>query len=178
MRCIPAPLLEKALKRNLKGLFRKRENVGESASAVYRISDYIDKRVGIVESLVIRMAPDVPKELLSENPLFVLTDDYLELPVDKHAFKAFKDNIPNVPCLKPVDNMRARETRKLFTYNLAHAVLSYIGATRGYKSLTEALSDGEVRFFAEKALEEVSFGLSGEFGFLRKRDERVGQDRF
>ncbi len=130
--------------------------------------DFVERNVGIVESLVIRMAPTPPEELLRENPLYVVTDDYPELPVDGGAFK---NGFPPVKGLNAVSNMRAEETRKLYTYNLAHAVLAYVGATRGYEMIAEAVDDPVVRDIAIGALKEVGKALVREFGFTSETME-------
>lgn len=127
--------------------------------------DYLAQKIGIVESLVIRMAPVPPSELLSDDPLFVLTDDYPELPVDRVAFRG---PFPTVSGLRPVENMRAEETRKLYTYNLAHAVLAYLGALRGYERVIECVGDPELRQTAAGALAEAGAALSREFSFTQE----------
>ncbi len=126
---------------------------------------FMQQNVGIVESLVIRMAPTPREELLKEDPLYVVTDDYPELPVDGGAFK---NGLPPVRGLRPVSDMRAEETRKLYTYNLAHAVLAYIGATRGYKMIAEVVDDPGICGVAVGALDEVGEALVEEFNFSRE----------
>ncbi len=126
---------------------------------------FIEKNVGIVESLVIRMAPTPSEELLKENPLYVVTDNYPELPVDGNAFK---NGIPPVAGLRVVSNMRAEETRKLYTYNLAHAVLAYVGSVYGYSLIADVADDAIVRGIAISALDEVGKALSDEFGFSER----------
>jgi mannitol-1-phosphate 5-dehydrogenase len=128
-------------------------------------ADYLRQKVGVVESLVIRMAPDPPPELLARDPLLVLTDDYPELPLDRAAFCG---PFPAVPGLRPVENMRAEETRKLYTYNLAHAVLAYLGAMRGYQWVIDCVRDPELHQTVAGALMEAGEALLREFGFERE----------
>ncbi len=124
--------------------------------------NYVQQKVGVVESLVIRMAPQPPPSLLARDPLLVLTDDYPELPLDRAAFRG---PFPTGSGLRPVENMRAEETRKLYTYNLAHAMLAYLGALREYQTVIQAIRDPELRWATAGALAEVSQALSREFGF-------------
>lgn len=123
---------------------------------------YLESHVGIVETLVIRIAAEPPAELHHREPLLVWTNGYPELPVDHHAFKG---DIPQVCGFRLVDDMRAEEMRKLYTYNMFQAALAYLGARRGYNLSVECMADPEVRADAEGALDEVSRALQAEYGF-------------
>jgi mannitol-1-phosphate 5-dehydrogenase len=124
--------------------------------------EYMESHVGIVETLVIRMAGQPPAELQQRDPLLVWTNGYPELPVD---CRAFKGDIPQVPGLRLVDDIRAEETRKLYTYNMFQAALAYLGARRGYDLVVKCMADPEVRAGAEGALDEASRALQAEYGF-------------
>ena len=123
---------------------------------------YAAEKIGVVESLVIRMVAEPPAELKAREPLLVWTNGYSELPVDRHGFKG---EIPQVPGLRLVDDMRAEEMRKIYTYNMCHAVLAYHGARWGHTLAVECLHDPVVRIEAEGALTEVSEALQREYGF-------------
>lgn len=123
---------------------------------------YAMQRIGLVESLVIRMVADPPAELQRQEPLLVWTNGFSEFPVDRQAFKG---PVPPVPGLRLVDDMRAEEKRKMYTYNMCHAVLAYQGARRGHTRPVDCLADPVVRAEAEGALAEVSQALQLEYGF-------------
>jgi len=127
------------------------------------LHEYASRRVGLVESLVMRMVADPPAELQQAEPLLVWTNGFGEFPVDRHAFKG---SPPALPGLRLVEDMRAEETRKLYTYNMCHAVLAYQGARRGHVRTVDCLADPQVRAEAEGALAEVSRALELEYGFL------------
>ena len=118
--------------------------------------------VGIVESLVIRTVVEPPAHESQREPLLVWTNGYGELPVDRTAFRGA---LPQVAGLRLIDNMPAQEVRKLYTYNMCHAVLAYLGALRGHELAIECLADPEIRPVAEGALAEVSRALQAEYGF-------------
>ncbi len=122
----------------------------------------LDESVGTVETLVIRMVPAPPAERAAADPLLVWSNDYSELPVERAAFKG---RIPAVPGLRLVDDMRAEEMRKMYTYNTAQAVLGYHGAMRGYTKLVDCLHDDRLRAEAEGALDESSRALQAAYGF-------------
>ena len=125
---------------------------------------YFDEKVGVVESLVIRIAPDAPQEEIEKDPLVVWTNGYSILPVEMAAFKG---KIPEVKSFRLVADMRAEEMRKIYTYNMCHAVLSYYGHLLGYDLLVECLADSWLRDEAEGALAEVSGALQKEYGFTQ-----------
>jgi mannitol-1-phosphate 5-dehydrogenase len=131
--------------------------------------EYMNSHVGIVETLVIRIVAEPPAQLRQREPLLVWTNGYPELPVDRHAFKG---EIPQVSGLRLVNDMRAEETRKLYTYNMFQAALAYLGAPRGYNLVAECIADPEVRAGAEGALREVSCALQAEYAFTA--DEMAG----
>ena len=108
------------------------------------------------------MVAEPPAELRQREPLLVWTNGYPQLMVDRHAFKG---EIPQVPGLRLVNDMRAEETRKLYTYNTFQAALAYLGAARGYKLAAECIADPEIRAEAEGALVEGSRALQAEYGF-------------
>ena len=118
--------------------------------------------VGIVESLVIRTVVEPPAHESQREPLLVWTNGYGELPVDRTAFRGA---LPQVAGLRLIDNMPAQEVRKLYTYNMCHAVLAYLGALRGHELAIDCLADPEIRPVAEGALAEVSWALQAEYGF-------------
>ncbi len=126
------------------------------------LRDYLEQQVGIVESLVIRMVAEPPVEELARDPLLVWTNGYAEFPVDRHGFKG---EIPPIPGLRLVDNMRAEETRKLYTYNTFHAALAYWGTLRGHELIVDCLADPRVRVEALGALDEASRALQAEYHF-------------
>ena len=119
-------------------------------------------RVGVVDSLVIRTVVEPPAEERQREPLLVWTNGYAELPVDRHAFRGTP---PAIPGIRLVDDMAAEEARKLYTYNMCHAVLAYLGARRGHVLSVACLADPVVRADAEGALDEISRALQAEYGF-------------
>jgi len=51
------------------------------------VQSYAQDKIGVVEILVIRIAPDPPAELHARVPLLVWTNGYPELPVDRQGFR-------------------------------------------------------------------------------------------
>ena len=124
----------------------------------------LEETCGIIECLVIRICPNPPEDVVSKYPLVVWTNGYNQLPVDKHGFKG---ELPDIPEMRFVGDMRAEEMRKIYTYNMCHAVLSYHGHIAGYKLLVECLADDRIRQEALGALEEVSQMLQTKYDFTK-----------
>jgi mannitol-1-phosphate 5-dehydrogenase len=118
--------------------------------------------VGIVETVVIRIATDLPPAERERDPLQVWTNGYPDLLVEQHAFQG---PIPPVPGLVPVEDIQAQEVRKLYTYNTFHAALAYLGALEGYERVAECLADTHIRTVAQGALSEAARAVQVEYGF-------------
>jgi mannitol-1-phosphate 5-dehydrogenase len=122
---------------------------------------YAAERIGVVGTLVMRGVVEPPPGVREEDPLLVWTDGFGEFPVDRHAFKG---DIPHIPDLRLVEDMTAEETRKLYTYNMFHAALAYLGARRGHVLIADCMADPRVRVDVEGALHEASLALGAKFG--------------
>jgi len=118
--------------------------------------------LGVLGTIIIRAIPDPPPELRAGNPLDLLASDYPELYVDRDAAAA---RLPEVPGLVPQGRFVERELRKLYTYNLTHALLGFWGLAEGYDIVADSFRDPWIRRQVERALGEATAGLSGEFGF-------------
>jgi mannitol-1-phosphate 5-dehydrogenase len=119
-------------------------------------------RLGVVESIVIRVIPDPPATLRASAPLDLLASDWPELYLDRDAVVGA---FPEVPGVVLQDRFAERERRKLYTYNMTHALLGFWGQAEGYEAVADCFRDPWIRRQAERALEEATFGLSGELGF-------------
>lgn len=150
----------------IRDLFLK--SAGDEGVKDQRLQE-INSRLGIVDTIVIRMAPQTPPELLEKNSLAVLTNDYPELFLNR---KAFMGHLPDVPGLTAVERFHAQEVRKLYTYNTVHALLGFLGLAEGYSTVMDCLKDPWVRTAAEEALNESSAGLMGEYGFTEEQTSR------
>ena len=123
---------------------------------------YLQNQVGFVETLIIRMAVEPSSEMKAKDPLIVVTNGYPEMPVDKTAFKGA---LPEVPGMIFAEDFAAEEIRKMYTYNMIHAVYAYLGKRRGYEYVIDCIRDTEIQQIAESCLDEVSLALQAEFGF-------------
>lgn len=127
-----------------------------------RGQEYFNEMVGLVETLIIRIAIEANERQKSIDPLVVITNGYPEIPLDKTAFKGV---LPDIKGLLYTDRINAEEIRKIYTYNMVHAVFAYAGARKKYRYVTECSSDPEILQLVKNTLSEVSEGLQIAFGF-------------
>lgn len=96
------------------------EEIGKQLPGGFPLVSYI----GFVETSIGKMVPIMREEDIEKDPLWVFAEEYNTLIVDK---KGFKNPIPSLKGLKPVQNIRAYVDRKLFIHNLGHAAAAYHG---------------------------------------------------
>ena len=115
----------------------------------------IDK-VGFAGMVVSRMVPTASKRFGITEKLFAVADSYHKLPYDGTAIKA--KPLP-IDGMKSASNFTAVFDRKLYTLNLTHAALGYLGYLKGYNYVHEPFSDKELNPIIEGAMEEISEAL-------------------
>jgi mannitol-1-phosphate 5-dehydrogenase len=125
-------------------------------------ADYVDKNVGLVESVVSRMVPVMTEEQRERDPLMVVVEEYKKLPVDRRGFVG---EIPEIVGFQPYDNFNAYVERKLFTHNLGHAVAAYLGYLKGYEYIYQAMGDSSVVEVVKAAMGETGQALIKRYGF-------------
>ena len=118
--------------------------------------EWAEKNIGFVGTSVARMVPAPDKRFEKEGPLFVVADSYHKLPYDKAASRAPE---PPIEGMKGVPNFKAEVERKLYTHNLGHAAMGYIGYLKGYTYVHEPFEDDFLLPIFEEALEETARAL-------------------
>ena len=124
--------------------------------------DYAKKNLGLVESVVSRMVPVVPRDISEKDPLYIAVEEYCTLPVDKEGFIG---EIPDIRGMVPYENITAYEERKIYTHNAGHSICAYLGYQKGYKFIWEALKDKEIYSVVTGALRETGEALIKKYGF-------------
>jgi mannitol-1-phosphate 5-dehydrogenase len=125
---------------------------------------YLYERVGLIDSLVMRMGVEPTLEMKQKDPLVVLTNGYPELTIARGDFKG---KPPEFKGIVLTDNIASEEIRKMYTYNMIHAVYSYFGKIKNYEYIIECTKDDEIQNMAVEALNEVSDALHKEYGFTK-----------
>ncbi len=119
-----------------------------------------DENIGFVGMIVARMVPQSSTTLKSIDPLYAVADSYHKLPYDGNAIKS--KPLP-IKGMYPVNNFLAEFERKLFTYNLGHAALGYLGYLKGYKYVHDCFKDSFIKKIFLGALKETSVALTKKY---------------
>lgn len=117
---------------------------------------WAEENIGFVGTSVARMVPAADKRFAREGPLFVVADSYHQLPYDELARRA---PIPPIDGMKGVTNFKAEVERKLYTHNLGHAAMGYLGYLKGYTYVDEPFNDDFLLGIFNGALEETTKAL-------------------
>ncbi|MCF7929003.1 MAG: hypothetical protein K9L68_08935 [Spirochaetales bacterium] len=116
-------------------------------------SEWAEKNIGFIGTSVARMVPAADKRFEKEGPLFVVADSYHKLPYDGPARRAKE---PPIDGIYPVSNFRAEVNRKLYTHNLGHAAMGYLGYLKGYSYVHEPFHDEYISGIFDGALKETA----------------------
>ncbi|GIV07267.1 MAG: mannitol-1-phosphate 5-dehydrogenase [Fimbriimonadales bacterium] len=93
--------------------------------------------LGLVRCIIGRQAvAEIPGD-----PPGVRVDRYSKLPVDADALVG---EPPPIVGLQPVRPFEIYMQRKLYLHNGLHALIAYLGAQRGYRTIQQALQDAEI----------------------------------
>ncbi len=121
-------------------------------------TDWVAENIGFSESIIFKTCLSAAE---SQSPLTIRAQNYFELPCDAEAIKG----AVHVYGLKPLHDFGNQLRRKIFTYNCINAVITYLGAQKGYSQLYEAGNDPEILEQARKAANETSLAQVAEFHF-------------
>ncbi len=125
---------------------------------------WLSEYIGFSESIVFRTCLEATP---NQSPLTIRAQNFFELPCDGDAIKEEL----HVYGLKPLKNFSNQLRRKIYTYNCINAVITYLGAKKGYTQLHEAGNDAEILQTARKAANETAQALVAEFGFDSREQE-------
>lgn len=123
---------------------------------------YLTEKTGLCQVLVIRAAIHPSAELLEKDPLAVTTTELGHLYIDAAAFKG---SLPEVKDVSFVENIKALMERKIYTANMLHCMLAFMGWQKGYTLIPECLADREIRHACFAAFDESEDALAAAYGF-------------
>ena len=126
-----------------------------SALLDVRTQSWAQSNIGFVGTSVARMVPP-PGRFAGDDPLLVVADAFHELPYDASAARAAPLQVRG---MRGVANFSAEVERKIFTHNLGHAALGYLGHLKGYVHVHEPFGDPELAAVFDGALDETTLAL-------------------
>lgn len=125
-------------------------------------TEYLETKVGLVETVISRMVPVATPEQQASDPLYIAAEEYAILPVDRDGFVR---SIPDIPGLRAVSPFEGHKKRKLFTHNCGHSLFAYYGYQSGYTYVWQAVQDSHVYDEVTAALDESGRALIARYGF-------------
>lgn len=124
--------------------------------------DRADLAAVFPDCMVDRIVPN-RSPMPGDHPLLVAVEEYCQWTVDGAALRGHP-RPPQVEGLDVVDDLDRTLTQKLFTVNMAHAIVAYWGHKRGHVHIHEAMGDETIRALVDGALREASRALVGGLG--------------
>ncbi len=117
---------------------------------------WTQRNIGFVGTCVARIVGGARTRSTQDDPLLVVADAQRDTPYDGRASRAGELGIDG---LHPVSNFKAEVKRKIFTHNIGHAALAYLGYLRGHTFIHETFADDFVKSVFEGALDETTEAL-------------------
>jgi len=117
----------------------------------------IENLISFPNCVVDRIVPNTLPDGAEDHPLAVAVEDYFQFVADSTMLKA---PLPNVQGFQTAVDLRAILEQKLFTLNMAHAIVGYYGYLRGHQFIHEAVDDNDIATLLSGALGEVGRLLS------------------
>lgn len=123
---------------------------------------YLHDQTGLCQVLVIRAGIRPSEELRAQDPLTATTTQVGHLYIDKEAFKGHPFDVQDVTF---VGNIQALMERKIYTANMTHTMLAFMGWQKGYTLMPQCLADREIRRNGFAAFAESEEALAAQYGF-------------
>lgn len=117
---------------------------------------------GVAESTIMRSCIEPTEEQRSEDPLAVQAQDFWTMELDEDALVT---PFPPIEGMQPTSNFSHALQRKLFTYNMLNATISYTGWLIGHSHLDQAANDPRLQPLIAGAIEETTAAQVAAFGF-------------
>lgn len=102
---------------------------------------------------------------IENGGLNIASENYPYLPCDADRLG---DYAPFIPAVRPVREFGNFLTRKLYTYNAASCVISYLGAVKGLTVYSDAANDPEILTLLNINYAQTNRAMCAEFGYDEK----------
>lgn len=125
-------------------------------------------RVSFPNCMIDRIVPNVSGT--RDSPLAVWVEEYSRLAVDA---KVLLTPFPALAGVEFVQNLDALLEQKLFTLNMAHAIVGYYGWLAGHQYVHEAATDSNIRLLLDGAFDEVGKLLCSRHPSITQLEQRL-----
>ena len=131
----------------------------------------IENLVSFPNCVVDRIIPNISPDKLI-HPLAVAVEEYVLFVIDK---KVLGNKILNLQGAEFTENIKGALEQKLFTLNMAHAIVGYYGYLAGFQYVHEALEDTRVQTLLNGAMAEISQLLELKHGISEAEQQNYVQ---
>lgn len=137
------------------------------------VRDQISEGISFPNCVIDRIVPNVER-VPGDDPLGVTVEEYFQLAIDQRMLNG---EPPPIQGLVISPNLTAVLEQKLFTLNMAHAVVAFWGYLRGCEYIHEAVMEVDIRELMSGALGEVSTVLVGRHDTITEEGQRSYAER-
>lgn len=130
---------------------------GVAAALPENVQSYLQNHVGFAEAVIMRSGIEPHEDQLAKDPLWVNVSNFWQMPVDGDNLVP---GLPEIQCVKPMNNFAGFLERKFYTYNAANGTVSFVGALLGITDLGEAAYDPRIEPILEGVYDETSRALA------------------
>jgi mannitol-1-phosphate 5-dehydrogenase len=127
-------------------------------------------KVGLVESSIEKIAPNVPEDARRDDILLTWAERYSTIHVNRERIRG---HLPDCPLIVPVAEFEAYYERKIFVANLSHTLTSVIGFLNGFRYIADALQVSAIRAFVEAAAHEACQAVAQQYPSLFAHQDRI-----
>lgn len=117
----------------------------------------VNNLISFPKCVVDRIVPNILPSGANQNPLSVAVEEYFQLVIDETALKTI---MPKIDGVEFSADLTAILEQKLFTLNMAHAIVGYYGYLKKYSFIHEAMADKNVYQLLLGALGEVESAIT------------------
>ncbi|QIE02240.1 mannitol-1-phosphate 5-dehydrogenase [Buchnera aphidicola] len=125
--------------------------------------NYLNQYIGFVDCSIDTI---IPSSNHNQSNLLVIAEEFKEWIVNANQFKGI---IPKILDMKLSHDLNPFIERKLLTLNTGHAIASYLGLIKQYKTIKEAIQNPKIRMIVKNAMEESGSVLIKRY-FFDKHD--------
>lgn len=129
----------------------------QSKDRVVDTIDNLDKYARFANCAVDRIVPDQH----GATGLDIQIEAFHEWVVETPPFGELSP--PDIPAIQYVPDLAPYITRKLYTVNTAHATAAYLGRSKGYKTIADAMKDSTIRDLTRGSITESAKFIVDEY---------------
>ena len=118
--------------------------------------------IGKENVLISEAAVFCTTDTAGEGKLDIVSENYPYLPFDSGQLNGYR---PLAQSIRPVSGFSDFLKRKIFTYNAASGIISYLGWLKGYRLYAEAANDPEILEKLDRNYAAANRVLCAEFGY-------------